>query len=86
MRLSEELYGAIYEMSARDVRKKLRKAGCRELRQKGSHIQVMCPPDRQSTVPAHGSKDIKKGTLRSIEKSLQIDLDGDGKPRVKGRS
>jgi predicted RNA binding protein YcfA (HicA-like mRNA interferase family) len=84
MRLSEELYGAIHEMSARDVRKKLRKAGCRELRQKGSHVQVMCPPDRQSTVPTHGSKDIKKGTLKGIEKSLQIDLDGDGKPRTKG--
>jgi len=71
---------AIFEMSAREVRKKLRKAGCRELRQKGSHIQVFCPPDRQGTVPAHGSKDIKKGTLKSIEKSLWIDLDGDGNP------
>jgi predicted RNA binding protein YcfA (HicA-like mRNA interferase family) len=80
MRLSEELLGAIYEMSAREVRKKLRKAGCQELRQKGSHVQVMCPVNRQSTVPVHGKKDIKKGTLRAIEKSLQIDLDGDGQP------
>lgn len=81
MLLSHELYGAIYEMSARDVRKVLRKAGCRELRQKGSHIQILCPPDKQSTVPVHGKKDIKKGTLKSIEKSLDIDLDGDGKPK-----
>jgi predicted RNA binding protein YcfA (HicA-like mRNA interferase family) len=86
MRLSEELYGAIHEMSARDVRKKLRKAGCREVRQKGSHVQVVCPPNRQSTVPVHSKKDIKKGTLKSIEKSLQIDLDGDGKPRGGGGS
>lgn len=86
MRLSEELYGAIHEMSARDVRKKLRQAGCREVRQKGSHVQVVCPPNRQSTVPVHGKKDIKKGTLRGIEKSLQIDLDGDGKPRGGGGS
>ena len=71
---------AVFEMSAREVRKKLRKAGCRELRQKGSHVQVFCPPDRHSTVPAHGKKDIKKGTLRGIERSLQIDIDGDGKP------
>lgn len=74
-RLSEELLQAIYEMSAREVRKKLRKAGCKELRQKGSHVQVVCPVNRQSTVPVHGKKDIKKGTLRGIERSLQIDLD-----------
>lgn len=80
MRLSEALMQAVYEMSAREVRKKLRKAGCRELRQKGSHVQVFCPPDRKSTVPVHGKKDIKKGTLKSIEKSLRIDLDGDGRP------
>lgn len=72
---AEELLQAIYEMSAREVRKKLRKAGCKELRQKGSHVQVMCPVNRQSTVPVHGKKDIKKGTLRAIERSLQIDLD-----------
>jgi predicted RNA binding protein YcfA (HicA-like mRNA interferase family) len=81
MRISEELYSAIYEMSAREVRKKLRKAGCKELRQKGSHVQVMCPVNRQSTVPVHGKKDIKKGTLRSIERSLNLDLDGDGQPK-----
>lgn len=77
---AEELLQAIYEMSSREVRKKLRKAGCKELRQKGSHVQVVCPVNRQSTVPVHGKKDIKKGTLRSIERSLQIDLDGDGQP------
>ena len=80
MRLSEELYAAVYEMSAREVRKKLRKAGCKEIRQKGSHVQVVCPVNRQSTVPVHGKKDIKKGTLKSIERSTQVDLDGDGRP------
>jgi predicted RNA binding protein YcfA (HicA-like mRNA interferase family) len=68
-------------MSARAVRKKLRAAGCEEVRQKGSHVQVKCPPQgRQTTVPVHGSKDIKKGTLRSMERSLQLDIDGDGRP------
>ena len=81
MRLSEELVCAIFEMSSRDVRKKLRRAGCKELRQTGSHLQVMCPPGFRSTIPVHGKKDIKKGTLRSIERSLQIDLDGDGNPK-----
>jgi predicted RNA binding protein YcfA (HicA-like mRNA interferase family) len=81
MRLSEELALAISEMSARDVRKKLRGAGCKELRQTGSHLQVICPPNLRGTIPVHGKKDIKKGTLRSIERSLQIDLDGDGNPK-----
>lgn len=68
--------------SAREVRKALRKAGCEELRQKGSHMQVQCPPEgRQTTVPVHGSKDIARGTLRSIERSVGIDVDGDGRPR-----
>lgn len=81
MSLSLQLEGALHEMSAREIRKKLRKAGCKELRQKGSHVQVSCPPGKQSTIPVHGKKDIKKGTLKGIEKSLGIDLDGDGRPR-----
>jgi len=80
MTLSEELYAAVYEMSARQVRKKLKKAGCKEVRQKGSHLQVVCPVNRKGTVPVHGGKDIKRGTLKAIEKSVQVDLDGDGRP------
>jgi len=57
------------EMSARDLRRKLRDNDCVELRQSGSHLQVKCG-GCQSTVPVHGSTDIKKGTLKSIERSL----------------
>jgi len=72
---------ALLEMRPRKVRKRLRKAGCKELRQKGSHLRVSCPPDdRKSTIPVHKGKDIKKGTLKSIEKDLDIDIDGDGRP------
>jgi len=73
------------EMSARQVLKKLRSAGCEVVRQKGSHAQVKCPPNNQTTVPVHGSRDIKKGTLKAIEKSVGIDLDGDGRPPRKRR-
>jgi predicted RNA binding protein YcfA (HicA-like mRNA interferase family) len=71
--LSYQLKAALDEMSAREVRKALRRRGCKELRQKGSHLQVQCGP-RRSTVPVHSKKDIAPGTLRSIERSLGIDL------------
>lgn len=71
--LSHRLEAAILEMSAREVRKALRRRGCKELRQKGSHLQVQCG-SKQSTVPVHGKKDIAKGTLRSIERSLGVDF------------
>jgi len=61
------------EMSARELRKKLRANDCVELRQKGSHLQVKCG-GCQSTVPVHGNDDIAKGTFRSIEKSLGVCL------------
>ena len=77
---------ALIEVTSRQVLKKLNKAGCKVVRQKGSHIQVKCPPNLQSTVPDHGSKDIKRGTLKSIEKSLDIDLDGDGRPKPTKRT
>lgn len=67
MRLSEELTLAL-EMSARDVRKALKKKGCEELRQNGSHLQMKCQAC-QTTIPMHGG-DIKKGTLHSIKKSV----------------
>lgn len=81
--ISEQLDLALNEMSARKVLRKLRKAGCKILRQRGSHVQVSCGPGRQSTVPKHGGKDIKTGTLKAIEKSLEFDLDGDGRPSTK---
>lgn len=77
----------LLEMTSRAVRKKLRQAGCKEIRQKGSHVQVQCPPQgKQTTVPVHGSKDIKKGTLKGMEKSLDLDIDGDGRPPKKRKT
>lgn len=64
------------EMSARELRKKLRKEGCVELRQKGSHLQVQCGKC-QSTIPMHKGRDIKRGTLGAIERSLEVCLGDD---------
>jgi predicted RNA binding protein YcfA (HicA-like mRNA interferase family) len=64
------------EMSARELRQKLRKEGCIELRQKGSHLQVQCGKC-QSTIPMHKGRDIKRGTLGAIERSLEVCLGDD---------
>ncbi len=69
MKLAESLQSALAEMSARDVRKTLRKRGCDEKRQKGSHLQVQCGTC-QTTIPMHGG-DIKKGTMHGISKSVE---------------
>lgn len=76
-KLSTMLESALTEMSARELRKNLRKKGCEELRQTGSHLQMKCSPrcatcgpQCQTTIPMHNG-DIKKGTLQGIKKSVQ---------------
>jgi predicted RNA binding protein YcfA (HicA-like mRNA interferase family) len=66
----------LVETNAKDIRRLLRKYDCVELRQNGSHLQVKCG-QCISTIPVHGSDDIRTGTLKSIEKSLGICLGPD---------
>jgi hypothetical protein len=40
------------------------------VRQKGSHLTIRCGIC-QSVVPVHAGEDLKQGTLRSIERSLE---------------
>ena len=54
-------------MDAKTVIKKLEAKGWQVLRQKGSHAQ-MGKGSRRTTIPVHGKRDLKIGTLRSIEK------------------
>jgi len=56
-------------MRAREIRKILRRRGCVELRQTGSHLMVRCGKC-QATIPVHAGEDIAPGTLRSIVKAL----------------
>jgi len=60
-------------MKAKDIIKILREEGWEILRQEGSHIQ-MGKGDGRTTVPQHGSKDIKPGTLANIERQTGIKL------------
>ncbi len=56
-------------VNTRDLRRRLRKAGCDEVRQTGSHLLVCCGTC-QTVVPIHGG-DVPTGTLRSIERDLE---------------
>ncbi len=60
-------------MNARE--KALKTAGWIEVRQKGSHVQLK-HPDRPGlvTLPMHGSRDIKPGTLALIERQAGLKL------------
>ena len=67
-------------MRYRDVEKKMRDLGCRELARKGggSHRKWINPnqhPIIVVAVPDWGSKDLKNGTLRSVVKDLGFDWD-----------
>ena len=63
-------------MKYREVTKKLKQLGCREIQTKksGSH-RIWKNPNTQTeaTVPDWGSKDLKKGTLRNILRQLKVD-------------
>jgi mRNA interferase HicA len=62
----------------RQVARKLRALGCKELprRSGGSHRKWYNPAtDRIAPVPDWGSKDLKIGTLRHIIRQLDLDWD-----------
>ncbi len=52
----------------------LKKTGFVILRQKGSHVLMRHRDDlsRRATIPVHGSKSIKPGTLRAILRGVQL--------------
>jgi predicted RNA binding protein YcfA (HicA-like mRNA interferase family) len=48
----------------------LRRLGCEEIRQKGSHVRVRCGRC-VTTVPLHAGEDLGPGLLRAIERDLE---------------
>jgi predicted RNA binding protein YcfA (HicA-like mRNA interferase family) len=56
-------------VTVRELRRILRRLGCVELRQVGSHLTVAC--DRCTTTIAVHTGDIPTGTLRKIERDLE---------------
>ncbi len=55
-------------MKARELRRILASNGCREIRQRGSHLIIGCGECR-TTVPLHGGT-IPIGTLAAIRRQL----------------
>lgn len=60
-------------MNAKQILKKLQAEGWQVLRQEGSHIRLG-KGDARTSVPLHGTKDLKPGTLASIERQTGMKL------------
>lgn len=56
-------------MKARDLLRILKRHGCLQVRQRGSHIRVQCGKC-VTTVPNHAGEDLGIGLLKKIEKDL----------------
>ena len=60
-------------LSGKEVLKRLKKAGFKEARINGSH-HVLVKDIIIVSVPVHGSKDLKFGLLKKIEKDTGVKL------------
>lgn len=60
----------IYGVTARKLLQLLKRLGCSEVRQRGSHLIVRCGKC-QTAVPVHQGEDLGRGLLRSIERDLE---------------
>jgi predicted RNA binding protein YcfA (HicA-like mRNA interferase family) len=61
-------------VSSREVLRRLRAAGWREARQRGSHLQLKHPDRPDLVTLPHPKKDIPAGTLRRIERQAGVRL------------
>lgn len=63
-------------MKGRDVIKALKRAGFIERRTTGSHIILRHPITKKvATVPIHGGRDVKRGTLFSIIRQAGLTME-----------
>ncbi|MGH8227897.1 MAG: type II toxin-antitoxin system HicA family toxin [Steroidobacteraceae bacterium] len=60
-------------MNGKQVIKALEGNGFKTVRTSGSH-HILSNGERKVTVPVHGAKDIKIGTLKSIERQAGVKL------------
>lgn len=59
-------------ISAKKMIQLIKTLGFEESRQKGSHILFKHKDGRSALVPYHGNKDLKRGTMISILKDIEI--------------
>ncbi|MDQ3071473.1 MAG: type II toxin-antitoxin system HicA family toxin [Acidobacteriota bacterium] len=57
-------------ITGRELLRLLHRVGCKEVRQRGSHVRVRCG-DCSTTVPVHAGETLPPGTLRQIERDLE---------------
>jgi len=62
-------------VKAKILLKALLKLGFEKHHQVGSHIQLKHSDGRRTTVPYHPSKEIRKGTLRSIISDIDLTVE-----------
>lgn len=60
--------------SSRDILRALKAAGWREVRKRGSHVQLKHPGHARLVTVPHPEKDIPIGTLRAIERASGMRL------------
>lgn len=60
-------------MNAKEILKILKQNGFKKVGQRGSHLKLR-KDDKVTILPMHGKKDIKIGTLKSIEKNTGVKL------------
>lgn len=65
------------QVSGARVVRALERAGFVQLRQSGSHVSLrhQADPTRRATVPVHGGKPVKSGTLRAILRGAGLTVD-----------
>jgi predicted RNA binding protein YcfA (HicA-like mRNA interferase family) len=61
-------------MRSREIITVLTKDGCKEVAQKGSHVQFKHPTKPGRVTVPHPERDIPVGTLKSIEKQSGLKL------------
>jgi len=61
----------IISVTSAELKRWLEKQGCTFGGQKGSHLKVYLG-ERNSILPMHASKELKKGTVQGIKKQLGL--------------
>ena len=66
------LIGCIFVPSSREIMARLKRAGFREIRSRGSHKVFTNVETRRTVVVKHPTKDYPVGTLKSMERQSGI--------------
>ena len=77
---SEVSGGKLPAIRPKEVVRALERIGFESWRQKGSHLTMYRPPDgRALTIPIHFSRDVPKGTLRTIIRDAGLTVEEFGR-------